>query len=53
LLRGDMKAEPGSEIIAAQNLVSQTNNHATKVLKIEIENEFNLVNIKTIKQITL
>jgi hypothetical protein len=37
-----MKAEPGSEIIAAQNLASQTNNHATKVLKIETEKECNL-----------
>jgi hypothetical protein len=30
-----MKAEPKSEIMAAQNMVSQTNNHATKMLKIE------------------
>jgi hypothetical protein len=30
-----MKAEPESERIAAQNLVSQTNNHTTKMLKIE------------------
>jgi hypothetical protein len=39
---GDMNAEIGSEIIAAQNLTSQTIYRSTKVLKIETENECNL-----------
>jgi hypothetical protein len=37
-----MKAETGSEIKAAQNLASQTICRATKMLKIETENECNL-----------
>ena len=37
-----MMAETGSDITAAQNLVSQTNCCATKVLQIETENRCKL-----------
>jgi hypothetical protein len=39
MLRGDMKAETGSEIISAQGQALQTKYHATKGLQIEMEFE--------------
>jgi hypothetical protein len=39
LLRGDLKGESGSEIIAAQDQVLQTKYHATKILQTETESK--------------
>jgi hypothetical protein len=42
LLRGDVKAENESEITAAQDLVLQTNYHATGILKTETDSKCRL-----------
>jgi len=38
LLRGDLKGEIGSEVMAAQDLALRTKNHATKILQTETAN---------------
>ena len=39
LLKGDLKAETESEIVAAQDLVLQTKYYATKILNTEIDSK--------------
>ena len=39
LLRGDLKGETGSEIMAAQDQALQTKYHATKILQTETESK--------------
>jgi len=39
LLRGDLKLETGSEILAAQDQAMQTKYHATKILQTETESK--------------
>jgi hypothetical protein len=42
LLRGDLKWETGSEIMAAQDQVLQTEYHATKILQTEMDSKCRL-----------
>jgi hypothetical protein len=42
LLRGDLKAETESEIVAAQDQVLQTKYHATKILQTETDSKCRL-----------
>jgi hypothetical protein len=39
ILRGDLKGENGSEIIAAEDQALQTEYHATKILQTETDNK--------------
>jgi len=42
LSKGDLKAEPGSEIVAAQDQALRTKYHATKLLSTETESKCRL-----------
>jgi len=42
LLRGDLKGETGSEIMATQDQALQTEYHATKILQTDIDSKCRL-----------